>query len=230
MKTDLLDLRNVDCMELMAGYPDGYFDWAVVDPPYFDGPQKLGFYGGRCSKTGVARNGYKKLGTWQVPGQDYFDELVRVSKNQLIWGFNYYSIENLGSGRLIWDKLNAAPTFSDCEVAYLSSIDSVRKYTYMWNGMMQGSAADGSVMEGNKRLNEKRIHPTQKPVRLYAWFFENYVEAGQRVLDTHLGSASSAVAAHYAGLEFVGCELDPEYFLAACDRVERDTRQEIMKF
>ncbi len=228
MKTDLLDIRNCDNMELMRGYADNHFDWAVVDPPYFDGPNKLGFYGGRCSKTGVARNGYKKLGTWKVPGQEYFDELLRVSKNQLIWGINYYAITNLGSGRLIWDKLNGISTFSDCEVAYLSSIESVRKYTYMWNGMMQGSSRDGGIQEGNKKLNEKRIHPTQKPVRLYAWFYENYVTAGQRVLDAHLGSGSSAVAAHYAGLEFVGCELDPEYFLAACERIERETRQGVL--
>ncbi len=228
MKTDLLDIRNVDCMELMKGFSDDFFDWAVVDPPYFDGPQKLGFYGGRCSKTGVARNGYKPLGTWKVPNQDYFDELLRVSKNQLIWGYNYYSIQNLGPGRLIWDKMNGANTFSDCEIAYLSSIESVRKYTYMWNGMMQGSSKDGRIQEGNKKLNEKRIHPTQKPVRLYAWFFENYVRAVQKVLDTHLGSGSSAIAASNAGLDFVGCELDEEYFSAACERIDRETRQGIM--
>lgn len=202
MKTNLLDIRNCDCMELMAEFPDGH-----------------------CSKTGVDRNGYEKLGVWAVPGEDYFRELFRVSKEQIIWGYNYYPVMNAGPGRIIWDKCNSASTFSDCEVAYCSVIDSVRLYAYMWNGMMQGSRRDGRIQEGNKRLNERRIHPTQKPVQLYKWLLERFAEKGWRLLDTHLGSGSIAVAAHYAGCHLTASEIDAEYFRKACERVARETRQ-----
>lgn len=225
MKTELLDIRNCDCMELMSEFPDGHFDLAIVDPPYFDGPQKLGFYGGRCSKTGVDRNGYEKLGVWAVPDERYFEELFRVSKEQIIWGYNYYAVMNAGPGRIIWDKCNSASTFSDCEVAYCSMIDSVRLYAYMWNGMMQGKLSDGRIQEGNKRLNEKRIHPTQKPVQLYKWLLERFAHRGGRLLDTHLGSGSIAIAAHYAGCHLTACEIDAAYFRKACDRIAGETRQ-----
>jgi site-specific DNA-methyltransferase (adenine-specific) len=226
-----VELLNIDCMEYMATLPDKYFDLALSDPPYFNGPQKLGFYGGRCLKTGVDRNGYKKLGQWNVPGADFFAELQRVSKNQIIWGINYYAIENLGSGRIIWNKVNTASTFSDCEIAYCSAIEHVRMITYMWNGMLQGkSIKDGHIQQGNKQLNEKRIHPTQKPVCLYQWQLNKYAEPGQRILDTHLGSGSSAIAAHYFGCDFVGCEIDAEYWKNGLDRFDRETRQFAMEF
>ncbi len=224
-------LLNIDCMEYMASLPDQYFDLALSDPPYFDGPQKLGFYGGRCSKTGVDRNGYKKIGSWNVPGKEFFTELKRVSKQQIIWGINYYAIDNLGPGRIVWNKVNTASTFSDCELAYCSSIESVRMFTYMWNGMMQGkSIKEGHIMQGNKSLNEKRIHPTQKPVLLYQWQLQNFAKTGQRVLDTHLGSGSSAIASHYFDCDFVGCEIDAEYHHAALDRFDRETRQIAINF
>lgn len=222
----MIELLNIDCMEYMAGQPDKSFDLAIVDPPYFDGPNKLGFYEGRCSKSGVDRDGYKKLGVWKVPDQVYFDELFRVSKEQIIWGYNYYPVMNAGPGRIIWDKCNSASTFSDCEIAYCSMIDSVRIFPYMWNGMLQGSIGNGRVMEGNKKLNEKRIHPTQKPVHLYKWLLTKFsIEKGSRILDTHLGSGSSAIASHYFGCDFVGCEIDEEYFAAGKKRFEEETRQ-----
>ena len=110
----MVELLNIDCMEYMAKQPDKSFDLAIVDPPYFDGPNKLGFYGGRCSKTGVDRGGYKKLGVWKVPDQTYFDELFRVSKDQIIWGWKYYTVMNAGTGRIILDKMNGLSTFRDC--------------------------------------------------------------------------------------------------------------------
>lgn len=230
MKTDLLDIRNQDCMEMMKEFPHNHFDLAITDPPYFDGPNKLGFYGGRCSKTGVRRNGYKKLGTWKVPDQSYFKELKRVSKEQIVWGYNYYPIENLGSGRIIWDKCNSTSTFSDCEIAYVSSIESVRIFPFMWNGMLQGSSHDGRIQQGNKRMNEKRIHPTQKPVQLYKWLLSKFAGEGMKILDTHLGSGSIAIATHYARLHLTACELDPEYYNSACERIDRETSQTEMQF
>lgn len=221
----MIEMLNIDCMEYLATQPDKSSDLAIVDPPYFDGPNKLGFYGGRCSKTGVDRGGYKKLGVWKIPDQAYFDELFRVSKEQIIWGWNYYPVMNVGPGRIIWDKLNGLSTFSDCEIAYASMIDSVRLFPYMWNGMMQGSTANGRIQEGNKKLNEKRIHPTQKPVHLYKWLLTKYAEKGFRILDTHGGSFSSAIACHYFGCDMTICEIDPDYFKAGKERFERETKQ-----
>lgn len=221
-----VELLNADCMEYMKGCADNSFDVAIVDPPYFDGPNKLGFYGARCSKTGVSRNGYKKIGKWEVPGPEYFKELIRVSKNQIIWGINYFRIQNIGPGRIVWDKCNEATTFSDCEIAYCSMIEHVRKFTYMWSGMMHGkSIKEGHIMQGNKKLNEKRIHPTQKPRNLYKWLFQNYVKTGEKILDTHLGSGSSAIEAHYHGCDLVGLEIDKDYFAAAKARFEKETAQ-----
>ena len=224
-KTEMLDIRNCDCMDLMAEYGDNHFDLAIVDPPYFDGPNKLGFYGGRYSNIGVDRGGYEKIGQWEVPQQPYFDELLRVSKQQIIWGINYYSINNLGPGRIIWDKCKTASTYSDAEIAYCSLHESVRIYVYMWNGMLQGSTSDGSMAEGNKALNEKRIAPTQKPVQLYRWLFSKYTTPGMKILDTHLGSGSIAIACHYANCTLVASEIEIKYYEAACERIERDTRQ-----
>ena len=234
-KQDKLTIINEDCMEVMKRYPDNYFDWAITDPPYFDGPQKLGYYRNQETKVSKIKGvhsggywvngGYDPIGEWKVPGKEYFDELKRVSRNQIIWGFNYYSIENLGSGRIIWDKVNGTSTFSDCEIAYISSIDSVRMFSFMWNGMLQGSPEDGKRSQGNKKLQEKRIHPTQKPVQLYKWLYSKFGTVGQKVLDTHLGSGSNAIAAHYAKMEFVGCEIDGKYFKKSIERIRKETRQ-----
>lgn len=224
-----VDLFNIDCMEYMADQPDDAFDLAIVDPPYFDGPNKLGYFGARTSPIGVSRPGYDKTNNWSVPDKAYFNELQRVSRDQIIWGINYYDIQNLGPGRIIWNKLNAGSSFSDCEIAYCSLHYSVRLYEHMWNGMLQGATAiSGRTHQGNKKLNEKRIHPTQKPVKLYEWLLSKYATPGMRILDTHLGSGSSAIAAHYFGCEFAGCEIDPEYFKLAHERYLNETRQMAM--
>lgn len=216
------ELLNVDCMDFMATVPDRYFDVAIVDPPYFEGPNKPGFYrNGEFSSTLVPAGKYGALKHWDVPGKDYFLELQRVSKNQIIWGANHFAdrFNASGPGWIVWDKENGASTFADAELAYSSFDKAVRVFRYRWNGMIQGS-------HGNKRLNERRIHPTQKPVKLYQWLLTNYAKPGQRILDTHLGSGSSAIAAHYFGVDFVGTELDTDYFKAAQARFERETAQE----
>ncbi|HFR3650159.1 TPA: DNA methyltransferase [Streptococcus suis] len=210
---------NADCIDVMREYPDDYFDLAIVDPPYFSGPEKRKFYGRKISPIGVQRL-YGQTSEWDVPGKDYFDELFRVSKNQIIWGVNYFQYD-FGPGRIVWDKVNGQSSFSDCEIAYCSTHDSVRLFRYMWNGMMQGkSIAEGHVQQGNKRLNEKRIHPTQKPVNLYRWLVQKYTKKGDKILDTHVGSASSLIAFEEAGLEYVACEKDEEIYQSALARLE----------
>jgi len=213
-------------MDYMAQCGDKVFDLAIADPPYFNGPNKLGYYSASVSSSGVVRDGYKKTKDWDVPGQEYFDELLRVSKNQIIWGINYFNIKNLGPGRIIWDKVNLSSSFSDCEIAYTSCHDSIRLFTYMWNGMLQGkSIAEGRIQQGNKKLNEKRIHPTQKPVILYDWLLMKYVKPGMKIIDTHLGSGSIGIAAHRANVDLAGCEKTKEIFDSAKERIEAAQNQ-----
>lgn len=216
----MINLYKIDNMEFMATKPDGFYDLAIVDPPYFSGPEKLGYYGKRKSSSGVVRGGYEKVGTWDIPGYDYYNELTRVSKHQIIWGINYFKFAGEVSGRIIWDKCNDSASFSDCEIASCSMIDTVRQFRYMWNGMMQGkSATEGHIMQGNKRLNEKRIHPTQKPVVLYKWLLKKFAQPGWKILDTHGGSMSSAIACHDLGFDLDLCEVDEQYFLEGQKRV-----------
>lgn len=213
-----------DCMEGMGEYPDGYFDLAVVDPPYFSGPERRQYYGRKVSPIGVQRL-YGTLDRWEVPGEEYFRELFRVSKHQIVWGVNYFRYP-FGPGRIVWDKCNGASSFSDCELAYCSLHDSVRLFRYLWNGMFQGkNIREGWIQQGNKAKNEKRIHPTQKPVNLYRWIVETYVKPGWNILDTHVGSASSLIAYEEAGLDYVGFEIDPKMYGMAAERLRRDTAQ-----
>ena len=215
---------NMDCLSAMQQMPDKYFDLAVVDPPYFSGPERRNFYGCQVSPIGVQRM-YKQSEVWQVPDERYFDELRRVSKQQIIWGVNYFNY-SFSPGRVVWDKCNGASSFSDCEIAYCSLHDSVRLYRYMWNGMCQGkSITEGYIMQGDKSKNEKRIHPTQKPVALYAWLYQQYAKPGDKILDTHLGSGSSRIAAWKLGLDFVGFEIDKYYFDLQEQRFAGEQRQ-----
>jgi site-specific DNA-methyltransferase (adenine-specific) len=215
---------NMDCMEGMRQFPDKYFDLAIVDPPYFSGPEKRGYYGRTISPIGVQRI-YKTSAEWSVPNKSYFNELARVSKNQIIWGCNYFNYQ-FGPGRIVWDKCNGESSFSDCEIAYCSMHDSVRLFRYMWNGMFQGkSISEGTVQKGDKKLNEKRIHPTQKPVALYEWILSKYAKEGDIILDTHVGSASSLIACHNTNHKFVGFELDKHYYELSKQRLDAELAQ-----
>ena len=210
---------NVDCMKGMKKLPDNYIDLAICDPPYFSGPERRGFYGRKVSPIGVQRH-YKKSDYWEVPTKEYFNELMRVSKNQIIWGCNYYDYQ-FAPGRIIWDKCNGNSDFSDCEIAFCSLHDSVRIFRYMWNGMMQGkSITEGYVQQGNKALNEKRIHPAQKPIALYKWILMKYAKPGDLILDTHVGSGSSLIACSDMGFDFIGFEIDPYYYRLAKERID----------
>lgn len=216
------EVYNMDCMDYMKSIFYKFFDLAIVDPPYFDGPNKLGYYGKDISSFGIKRPGYKAK-HWRIPKIDYFNELFRVSKNQIIWGVNYYPYDCFSSGRIVWNKANGKNSFSDCEIAFCSLIDTVRMFTYMWNGMCQGkSIKEGHIQQGNKRKNEKRIHPTQKPIALYAWILSNYAKKGDKILDTHLGSGSSRIAAYKMGFDFYGTEIDKEYFDEQEKRFKRE--------
>lgn len=220
---------NIDCMEYMRDLPDKAFDLAVCDPPYFSGPEKRLFYGNAVSPIGVKRRQYPKATAWKVPGDDWYREVCRVSRFQIIFGINYFSSPDVPCGRIVWDKCNGSSSFSDCEIASCSLITSVRIFRYMWNGMCQGkSIEEGGVMQGNKGKNEKRIHPTQKPVALYLWLFQRFAKAQWKVLDTHLGSGSSRIAAYRLGLDFVGCEIDGVYFKAEEERFREEKDQGLL--
>jgi site-specific DNA-methyltransferase (adenine-specific) len=226
---------NMDCMEGMKQFPDKYFDLAIVDPPYgggassdaeetFKGAVK-GRFGGRfekyleeqpnnpeikCYRTG---GGYfTKYGTdikhWDIaPDETYFKELFRVSKNQIIWGGNYFSLPPTRCF-LVWRKLTISETFTMamCEYAWTSFNDNAK-----WIEL---------VPQG-----KDRFHPTQKPVALYEWILNHYAKEGDRILDTHVGSASSLVACRNTGHPYVGFEIDEEYYKKSKERLERETAQ-----
>jgi len=212
----MIELLHCDCMEYMATVPDKYFDLAIVDPPYgIDADIKNnGKNSDRHEKTSLAKiNTYKKT-NWdnETPNEDYFNELKRVSKKQIIWGANFFG---LVGGMLYWHKGVTMPTYSTGELAWLSWLQKIDFVNITWHGMLQH----------NMKNKEARIHPTQKPVALYEWLLTNYAKKGQRVFDSHLGSGSSAIAAHYFGVDFVGCELDKDYFEAAKARFDMATKQ-----
>ena len=207
-------LLNVDCMDYMRTLDDKHFDLAVCDPPYFDGPQKPGYYEGTKQRTKTGN--YKDISkTWVIPGQDYMDELVRVSKNQIIWGINYLDIRAAG-GRIVWVKGSESSPFSMAEIAYQSFYNRVDLFNYLWSGFWREPGAE----------KETRIHPTQKPIKLYEWILDKYAKPGHRIVDTHLGSGSSAIACNNISYEMVGCELDIDHYRAACDRVAEYAKQE----
>lgn len=204
------DVYLMDCMELMKQYPDNYFDLAVVDPPYGINinNQSQGKGGGVARKIDYTKKYWDK----EAPGIIYFNELRRVSKNQIIWGANHF-ISRLpvdSSCWIVWDKDNGETDFADCELAWTSFNTAVRRFKWTWAGMRQQ----------NIKNKEMRIHPTQKPVALYDWIFKNYASEGMTILDTHLGSGSSRIAANKAGLHFVACELDADYFNAQNKRYD----------
>lgn len=225
----------MDCVEAMKNYPDKYFDLAIVDPPYGIGVAKMA-YTQEDNRPVRQKNGniltVRKLkykhGDWDSspPRDEYFMELFRVTKNQIIWGENYL-LQKFSGGRIVWNKLTPDGTsFSDCEIAYCSLHNRVRYVEYMWAGMMQGVGFDNpKIQKGDKSTNEKRIHPTQKPVKLYEWLLKNYAKEGDKILDTHLGSGSSRIAAYNMGFDFWGYEIDREYFEASEKRFKEQTAQ-----
>jgi site-specific DNA-methyltransferase (adenine-specific) len=195
-----------DCMEYMATLPDKAFELAIVDPPY------------GIDMANGAHSNLKKLGNkdWDkhAPDEKYFNELFRVSKNQIIWGGNYFTLMPC-RGFIFWDKSPMPPSYADGEYAWTSFNCNSKK----WQGKT-----------GNEVSVQFRIHPTQKPVALYQWLLKNYAKPGDKILDTHLGSGSSAIAADIMGFDFTGIEIDKDYYEAALDRFNRHKQQQIMEF
>jgi site-specific DNA-methyltransferase (adenine-specific) len=192
-----------DCVQLMKGYADNYFDLAIVDPPY--GIREPAF---RRNDANVKRKKATKTKEYNVavyrqdaPDDTYFDELFRVSKNQIIWGGNYFGLRGSRCW-IVWDKITYDAQWADGELAWTSFNSSVRIFQYAWNGMIQG----------DMKNKEIRIHPTQKPVSLYRWVLKNFAKEGNKILDTHLGSGSSRIAADKDGFDFTGFEIDNGYY------------------
>jgi site-specific DNA-methyltransferase (adenine-specific) len=226
------EVFNVDCLAAMKTIPDNYFDLSIIDPPYGIGESSKNRNG--VSKKIDKRNGKvffvkiaNELKAWDnnFPEKEYFIELKRISKNQIIFGANHF-IENIpnsnSSSWIVWDKCNGKNDFADCELAYTSFKGAIRIFRYMWAGMFKGKSSftEGHIFEGNISLHEKRIHKTQKPVILYDWIFKNYATEGMKILDTHLGSQSSRISAYKYKMDFTGYELDKDYFDQGCKRFE----------
>lgn len=210
--------ENRDCMEAMRKFPDGFFDLAVVDPPY-GGVTQGGYMVNNQSCNRLARNKDYHTSLWaqEAPDEAYFRELRRVSRNQVIWGGNYFQtkIGRDSQGWIVWDKENGENRFADCELAWTSFNRATRIFRFRWSGMLQGDMAH----------KEDRIHPTQKPAALYRWVFSHYAQPGDKILDTHLGSGSSRIAAYDAGLDFWGYEIDAIYFALQEERFAQHTAQ-----
>ena len=205
------EVHLIDCVEFMRQLPDKAFDLAIVDPPYGIGEDGLKNH----SRGKIAPPTKYTPKSWDssAPEREYFEQLKRVSKNQIIWGANHF-IENIPDSNsscwIVWDKENGENDFADCELAYTSFDTAVRRFKFRWAGMLQGDMTN----------KETRIHPTQKPVALYRWLLRNYAKPGDTIFDSHMGSQSSRIACHMEGYDFTGCELDPEYFEQGNQRYE----------
>ena len=202
-------VTNEDCMELMARYPDKYFDLAIVDPPY--GIERFKKASGTTrftGHTGMQQEGLK----WDIkPSDEYWSELFRVSKNQIVWGANNFNMPP-SEYFCIWNKLQTVDNFATAEYAWVSM--GLKKPAKMFNYGI------------HKHNHTDKIHPTQKPVALYKWLLDKYAKQGDKILDTHLGSGSIAIACHDYGFDLTACELDKEYFEKAMKRINNHTNQQ----
>jgi site-specific DNA-methyltransferase (adenine-specific) len=208
-------ITNEDNMELMARYPDKYFDLAIVDPPYgIDADKKNSAKKLQSKKSaGLSKDYGNQEWDGAIPSDDYFAELKRVSKRQIVWGANFF---NLQGGMLYWHKQVTMPTYSQGELAWLSWLNKIDFVDIAWHGMIQH----------DMKNKEHRIHPTQKPVKLYEWLLMKYAKEGDKILDTHLGSGSIAIACHNLGFELTACELDKDYYEAAIKRLDQHKAQQ----
>ena len=203
-----MTITNEDNMQLMARYEDNHFDLAIVDPPYGYGDKKTDILNFRQKE---------QHRDWNVaPNEEYFKELFRVSKNQIIWGGNYFSfIWGFGGrGFIYWHKGNPVSNFADGELAWTSFDKNAKQYDYRYYGNLDGNTSA-----------TKKFHPTQKPISLYEWLLMNYAKEGDKILDTHLGSGSIAIACHNLGYDLTACELDKDYYEAAIKRINQHKAQ-----
>ena len=206
---DKITLLHCDCMEYMKDIPDNHFSLGILDPPYQNN-DAIGISNGKSHS--AKRTNYHQFENI-APSQEYFNEVYRICKKWIIWGGNYFGLKG---GAIVWNKHGTA--FGEGEIAICNTHHSVRFFDFTWNGMIQE----------NMKNKEDRFHPTQKPVQLYKWLLKNYATPDMKIIDTHLGSGSSAIAAHDFGCEFVGMEIDEEYFDSAVKRFDMETRQQKM--
>lgn len=217
------EVYNMDNLEYMKSIPNGFFDLAIIDPPYGIGEDgsknksrsnKTNFGSKNTRNTIVKAKDYKPYSGNDScsPPQEYWNELMRISKNQIVWGANHFisKIPFDSSCWIVWDKENGENDFADCELAWTSFKTAVRKFKFKWQGMLQE----------DMKNKEIRVHPNQKPVKLYEWLLFNYAKPGDVIFDSHLGSQSSRIAAYNMGFDFYGTELDPDYFKDGCKRFE----------
>lgn len=218
----MVTFENRDCMDAMREFPDKYFDLAVVDPPYGINVFRVD----NTSRSKLANSkGYKAYAgnDLSAPSKEYFKELKRISKNQIVFGANHF-IDNVCNGWahgasspcwIVWDKENGQNDFADCELALTSFPTATRIFRFRWQGMLQG----------DMKNKEVRIHPTQKPVALYKWILRNYAKPGDKILDTHVGSGSSLIACYDLGFDVWGYEIDKEYYSLAKKRIDEFSAQ-----
>lgn len=223
---------------VMNRYSDHYFDFSDADPPYFSGPEKRKYYGRSKSPIGVKRVDYPVTDTWELPNIQWFNEFKRTCKNWIIWGANYFDfisvpfktprrheidefIAQHPIGWIIWDKCNGDSDFNDYELAFTSFNQPTQFFTFMWNGMCQGkSITEGHLQRGDKRKNQKRIHPTEKPIGLYDWAYKVFTNGGGKILNTHGGSLSCAISAtKFNFIEYVVTEINETHFKAGIKRL-----------
>ena len=214
----MINLYNGDCLEAMRGMEDNSFDLAIVDPPYGIGISNIKKYGSR--NLGYSVQEYENK-NWDknIPSKEYFDQLFRVSENQIIFGANYFvAFIPPKKGWLVWDKRIGNNNFSMHELIYTSMSITPKIISVS----IEKNRVSNNLEKAKKNA---RIHPTQKPVALYTWLLDRYAKEGDRILDTHLGSGSIAIACHNLGYDLVGYELDPDYYQAACNRLQEHQKQ-----
>ena len=206
-------MMHIDCMEYMATLPNKAFDLAICDPPYgiFSEKKKTGFIREYTTQS--------QANSWdEAPNQEYFDELIRVSKNQIIWGYQYFSDKLPSTTQvIIWDKMTGESYFADGEAAYCSIPGTLRIFRHQWAGCFKAS-----------ERKKKSVHPNQKPEILYKWLLQKYAKPGNSILDTHGGSGSICVACHDLGYDLTWMELDADYYNAAVKRYEKHAAQQVL--
>ena len=228
---ELNKIYNQDCMEIMKQLPDKYIDLIITDPPYGIGAKNItnnksrggitGFNGERRKKKVEAKE-WKDNGEWDnsIPSEEYFKEMIRVSKNQIIFGGNYMTTYlKPSSCWIVWDKDNGDNDFADCELAWTSFPKAVRKFKWRWNGMLQE----------DMKNKEERKHPTQKPLALGRWLLKRFANEGDKIFDPFAGSGTFLVASKQMGFEYVGCEINPDYVKIANERLSQKTMFDLMQ-
>ena len=219
MKDLLNKIHHADCLSFMKQLPDKCVDLVLTDPPYGIGYDKsIANDGGKQTGHSVVKNRHYHISDWdkEIPSIEIFEQIQRISKNQIIFGGNYFAhILPASRGWICWDKERAGDFFSDCELAWTSFDMPLKKFVFMWNGMLQG----------DMKNKEERIHPTQKPRQLFSMILEKYAKEGQVVLDCFSGSGTTALACHDLGLDFICIEKDADYWKASCERLTQHQKQ-----